>query len=64
MGIDHYSIGDAQTHAILLAKPVLIVEELHFSAEVFGLTMPVLFMALPIHLRTHSGAPCRPVLIV
>jgi arylformamidase len=64
VGIDHYSIGDAQTHAILLAKPVLIVEELHFGPEVFALKQPVPFMALPINLKAHSGAPCRPVLVV
>ncbi len=63
VGIDHFSIGDAQTHAILLGKPVLIVEELHFPAGVFVLPQPLEFMALPIHLRAHSGAPCRPVLI-
>jgi arylformamidase len=63
VGIDHFSVGDAQAHAILLTKPVLIVEELHFPAEVFALPQPLEFMALPIHLRAHSGAPCRPVLI-
>ena len=63
VGIDHFSIGDAQTHAILLAKPVLIVEELHFPSDVFGITQPLDFMALPINLRGHSGAPCRPILV-
>jgi len=64
VGIDHFSIGDGQTHAILLAKPVLIVEELHFPAVAFSLTLPLEFMALPVNLRAHSGAPCRPVLLV
>ena len=68
VGIDHYSIGDATTHAILLGElvrePVLIVEELKFPPEVFSLKQPVEFWALPINLRGHSGAPCRPVLVV
>jgi len=63
VGIDHFSIGDAEVHAILLGKPVLIVEEMHFPAEVFALPQPLKFMALPINLRAHSGAPCRPVLV-
>lgn len=64
VGIDHFSIGDGETHAILLEKPVLIVEELHFPEEVFTLPAPFEFWALPINLRGHSGAPCRPVIIV
>jgi kynurenine formamidase len=63
VGIDHFSIGDGQTHAILLAKPVFIVEELHFPESVFSLRQPLEFMTLPINLQAHSGAPCRPVLI-
>jgi len=64
VGIDHFSIGDAQTHALLLAQPVLIVEELHFSDLAMSLKSPVQFMALPINLKAHSGAPCRPVLLL
>jgi arylformamidase len=64
VGIDHWSIGDANTHAVLLSGPVLIVEELHFPSEVFSLRRPFEFWALPIHLRGHSGAPCRPVIAV
>jgi kynurenine formamidase len=64
VGIDHWSIGDATTHATLLAKPVLIVEELHFPEEAFSLPQPVEFWALPLNLRAHSGGPCRPVLVV
>ncbi len=64
VGIDHWSIGDAACHATLLARPVLIVEELHFPEEAFRLHQPVDFMALPINLRAHSGAPCRPVLLI
>ncbi|HVT80192.1 MAG TPA: cyclase family protein [Phycisphaerae bacterium] len=64
VGIDHFSIGDAETHSILLGKPVLIVEELHFPSEVYALSQAVLFMALPIHLKSASGAPCRPVLVI
>jgi kynurenine formamidase len=64
VGIDHWSIGDGETHAVLLSAPVLIVEELRFPPEVFSLRSPLEFMALPINLRGHSGAPCRPVLLV
>jgi kynurenine formamidase len=64
VAIDHFSIGDGQTHAALLAHPVLIVEELHFPEEVFHLREPPQFMALPINLQAHSGAPCRPVLLL
>jgi arylformamidase len=64
VGIDHFSVGDAEAHAILLAKPVLIVEELNFPPEVFALPQPVVFWALPINLRGGSGAPCRPVLVL
>jgi len=64
VGIDHYSIGDGTTHAILLSHPVLIVEELHFPEEVFAMKGPLEFWALPLNMRAHSGAPCRPVLAV
>jgi len=64
VGIDHFSIGDGETHAILLSKPVLIVEELKFPPEVFTLPQPIEFWALPLNLRAHSGAPCRPVLVI
>lgn len=64
VGIDHFSIGDGDTHAILLAKPVLIVEELHFPEDAFSLDQPIEFWTLPLNLRAHSGAPCRPVLVV
>jgi kynurenine formamidase len=64
VGIDHFSIGDDVTHATLLAKPVLIVEELNFSDEVFSLPQPIEFWALPLNLRAHSGGPCRPVLVI
>jgi arylformamidase len=64
VGIDHYSIGDAETHAILLGKPLLIIEELFFPEEVFALKVAVEFWALPINLAKHSGAPCRPVMVI
>ncbi|MCS6777240.1 MAG: cyclase family protein [Chloroherpetonaceae bacterium] len=70
VGIDHWGIGgwdtdnDAEVHAILLAQGIWIVEELRFPPEVFALPAPQTFMALPVHLRGHSGAWCRPVLIV
>jgi arylformamidase len=70
VGIDHYSIGgsreptNSETHTALLGAGVWIVEELRFPAEAFEQIPPALFQALPIHLRDHSGAFCRPVLIV
>jgi kynurenine formamidase len=64
VGIDHWSIGDADTHEMLLSRPVLIVEELRFPAEVFSLQEEYEFWALPINLQAHSGAPCRPVLVL
>lgn len=69
VGIDHWSIGDAVTHATLLGvaspgEPVLIVEELHFPEDVFSLPQPLSFAALPLNLRGHSGGPCRPVIML
>lgn len=64
VGIDHFSIGDAATHAILLAKPLLIIEEMFFPDEVFTFKQPVEFWALPMNLVGHSGAPCRPVMVI
>jgi len=70
VGIDHYSIGGAgdpnnsETHTVLLGSGVWVVEELRFPPEAFDLAQPVPFMALPINLRDHSGAFCRPVLMV
>jgi kynurenine formamidase len=70
VGIDHYSIGgsrepvNSETHTILLGAGVWVVEELRFPPEALKLPSPVTFLALPIHLRNHSGAFCRPVLLV
>ena len=67
LGIDHWGIGgwdkenDAAVHTILLGQGIWIVEELRFPPEVYALPMPQTFMALPINLRGHSGAWCRPV---
>ncbi len=69
LGVDHWGIGgwdaenDAMVHTILLSQGVWIVEELRFPPEAFQLPMPQTFMALPIHLRAHSGAWCRPVFV-
>jgi arylformamidase len=70
VGIDHYSIAgsrdpiNSQTHTILLRANVWIVEELSFPDEVFTITQPFEFMSLPINLKGHTGAFCRPVAIV
>jgi len=68
VGIDHYSIGgsrpeqNARTHEILLQAGVWIVEELFFPPEIFAMTGPFQFWCLPVNLRGHSGAFCRPVI--
>ena len=64
VGIDYYSIGDATTHEILLSKGMWIVEELSFPPEVFLLPQPVEFWTLPVNLKGHTGAFCRPVAVV
>lgn len=70
VGIDHFSIAGSRddinpvTHTILLRSGVLIVEELSFPDEVFTLPQPFEFMSLPINLRGHTGAFCRPVAVV
>lgn len=63
VGIDHYSVGGAETHEILLKNNVWIVEELHFPTSVFALTQPFQFWSLPINLKGHTGAFCRPVAV-
>jgi arylformamidase len=67
VGIDHYSIGgsgadNAVTHEILLGNGVWVVEDLSFPAEVFTLPMPAKFWSLPVNLKGHTGAFCRPVI--
>lgn len=70
VGIDHYSIGgchepaNSQTHTELLGSGLWVVEELRFPPEAFQAPRPARFIALPIHLRDHSGAFCRPVLML
>ena len=70
VGIDHYSIGgcaepvNSETHTILLGSGLWVVEELSFPPEAFAAPRPSDFLALPIHLRDHSGGFCRPVLLL
>ena len=69
VGIDHYSIGgsgDANPviHEILLGADVWIVEELRFTPEAMAAPQPCKFWCLPINLKGHSGAFCRPVLVL
>jgi kynurenine formamidase len=70
VGIDHYSIGgisdpiNPQTHTALLGAGVWIVEELRFPPEAFALPQPFTFMALPVNLKGHTGAFCRPVIVL
>lgn len=70
VGIDHYSIAgnkepiNPQTHTILLRANIWIVEELNFPDEIFTVPQPFEFMSLPINLRGHTGAFCRPVAVL
>ena len=70
VGIDHYSIGgmtdpiNPRTHTVLLEANVWIVEELRFPPEAFAVPAPFTFMALPVNLKGHTGAFCRPVIVV
>ena len=68
--IDHWGISgsdgdnDPIVHTILLSQNVWIGEDFHFPEEVYSLSMPQTLMALPINLKGHSGAWCRPVLLI
>ncbi|HEY2908686.1 MAG TPA: cyclase family protein [Gemmataceae bacterium] len=70
VGIDHFSIGggtepiNERVHTILLGAGVWVVEELRFPAEVFGLPQPLRYMGLPVNFQGHTGAFCRPVLVL
>jgi len=70
VGIDHYSIGgikdpvNPRTHTVLLEAGVWIVEELRFPPAAFGVPPPFMFMALPVNLKGHTGAFCRPVIVL
>ena len=70
VGIDHFSIAGSRddinpvTHTILLEAGIGIIEELNFPNEAFELPQPFEFMSLPINLRGHTGAFCRPVAIL
>lgn len=70
VGIDHYSIGgihdpiNPETHTALLSAGVWIVEELRFPPEAFTTPQPCRFLSLPINLQGHTGAFCRPVIMV
>jgi kynurenine formamidase len=70
VGIDHYSIGgcgepaNTNVHTVLLGAGVWVVEELHFPDEAFTLPRPAQYLGLPVNFRGHTGAFCRPVLVV
>ena len=70
VGIDHYSIGgitdpiNPRTHTALLGAGIWIVEELRFPAEAFAVPQPFTFMCLPVNLKGHTGAFCRPVIVL
>ncbi|HVU35088.1 MAG TPA: cyclase family protein [Opitutaceae bacterium] len=62
VGIDHYTVGDGETHAILLGAGIWIVEELRFPPAAFEIAAPAKFWALPMNWPGCSGAFCRPVI--
>lgn len=70
VGIDHYSIGggseptNAAVHTTLLGAGVWVVEELRFPAAAFALPQPVSYLGLPVNLKGHTGAFCRPVIVL
>ena len=70
VGIDHFSIAGSRddinpvTHTILLRANIWIVEDLGCPDEVFTVAQPLEFMSLPINLRGHTGAFCRPVAVL
>jgi kynurenine formamidase len=70
VGIDHYSIGggteptNERVHTILLGAGVWVVEELRFPPGSLGLPQPVRYMGLPVNFRGHTGAFCRPVILI
>jgi kynurenine formamidase len=70
VGIDHYSIGgitdpvNPRTHTVLLEAGVWIVEELRFPPEAFEVPAAFPFMCLPVNLKGHTGAFCRPVIVL
>jgi kynurenine formamidase len=64
VGIDHYAVGGDRTHEILLGHDVWIVEELRFPPAIFEVKQPFQFWSLPINLKGHTGAFCRPVAVV
>ena len=70
IGIDHCSIGgkvepsNRLTHEWLLQANIWVVENLSLPEEVFALPQPVKFWCLPINLRKHGAAFCRPVIVL
>jgi arylformamidase len=70
VGIDAYSIGgegepqNSLTHEALLAAGIWILEDLNFPEELWSLPQPFEFWCLPVNLKGHSGAFCRPVAVV
>lgn len=69
VGIDHYSIGgsggdNARTHTIVLGAGMWVVEDLLFPDEIFAVSQPIDFWALPVNFRDFSGSFCRPVAVL
>jgi arylformamidase len=70
VAIDAYSIGGEQepqnsrAHEILLEAGIWILEDINFPDELWSIPQPFEFWCLPINLKGHSGAFCRPVVVV
>ncbi len=70
VGIDHFSVGgttepeNSATHSTLLGAHVWILEDLRLPEDVFSIPQPCMLWCLPVHLKGHGGAPCRPVIAV
>jgi arylformamidase len=69
VAIDTYSIGgnrepqNSRTHEILLGAGLWILEDICVPDELWSAPQPFEFWCLPINLRGHSGAFCRPVAV-
>jgi arylformamidase len=70
VAIDTYSIGgnrepqNSRTHETLLEAGVWILEDINFPDELWAAPQPFEFWCLPINLKGHSGAFCRPVVVI
>lgn len=70
VAIDAWSIGgecepqNSLTHEAILSAGIWILEDIRFPDELWSAPQPFEFWCLPINLREHSGAFCRPVAVL